>query len=85
MGISCSAEVLDYRGLSNIVTFSSTSSDIQCLPLVVVNDRVLEDDESLNLFLSLPRPLNNVAFAQRNAVVHITDNDGEIYNMYVPV
>jgi hypothetical protein len=68
-------EVLDYRGLSNIVTFSSTSSDIQCLPLVVVNDRVLEDDESLNLFLSLPRPLNNVAFAQRNAVVHITDND----------
>ena len=45
---------------------------------MVVDDRVLEEEESFGLFLSLPEPLNNILFVQQNADVHITDNDGEI-------
>ena len=78
-------EVLDYRGLSNNVTFFSSSDDFftQCLPLMIVDDAVLEHNESLNLILSLFGPLNNVIFDKQNAVVHIIDNDGESCNTYI--
>ena len=68
--------MLDYRGISDVATFSSNSMEY-CITLGVVNDTAVENNEFLTVFLSLPGEVENVLFTQQSVTVQIIDNDGE--------
>ena len=70
------AERSDYDLLSNDVTLSDTATQ-QCVSLVIVDDSVLEDTESLTVSLSLLGKENSVSLSLPTATLFITDDDSE--------
>ena len=72
------AEVLDYRGISTVITFNSSVS-VNCLTLVVVDDNSLEQNETLMMSLSFVQDTYNVYFTQKSVTVKIMNDDGEIH------
>ena len=71
------AEVLDYRGISTVITFSSSVSG-NCLTLVVIDDNGTEKNETLLMSLFFLQDTHNVNFTQESVTVEIIDDDGEI-------
>lgn len=71
-------EVLDYRGISDTVMFSSSVSD-QCVSVDIIENSVLEDIESLTVALTLlTREDSNIQLKPySSAKIFIIDNDGE--------
>ena len=71
-----STEGVDYRGVSADVTLSPTNPE-RCVSVEVVDDSVVELDESLTVSLSLPAGgLNSVQLTPNTATILITDDDG---------
>ncbi|CAI8010541.1 Extracellular matrix protein FRAS1 [Geodia barretti] len=70
-------EVLDYRGISTVITFNSSVS-VNCLMLVVVDDNSLEQNETLMMSLSFVQDTYNVYFTQKSVTVKIM-NDDDLY------
>jgi hypothetical protein len=67
-------EVLDYRGISTVITFNSSVS-VNCLTLVVVDDNSLEQKETLMMSLSFVHDTYNVNFTQKSVTVEIMNDD----------
>ncbi|CAI8010534.1 Adhesion G protein-coupled receptor L3 [Geodia barretti] len=67
-------EVLDYRGISTVITFNSSVS-VNCLTLVVVDDNSLEQNETLMMSLSFVHDTYNVNFTQKSVTVKIMNDD----------
>jgi hypothetical protein len=67
-------EVLDYRGISTVITFNSSVS-VNCLTLVVVDDNSVEENETLMMSLSFIHDTYNVNFTQKSVTVEIMNDD----------
>ena len=70
-------EVLDYRGISDILKFSSSVSE-QCVSVDIVENSVLEETECLTVALSLLTGKDSkIQLKPSSAKIFIIDNDGE--------
>ena len=70
---------LDYLSISEVLTFSS-SSTTQIVNVSIVNDQLLEVDEVFTVYLSLvwdsPADLGYVQLGPTSASITIIDDDG---------
>ena len=71
-----STEVLDYRGISSLLTFNS-SFTMKCFTVFIVNDNAVEGSELLMMSLSLLRETPNVHLMPQSVTIEIVDDDGE--------
>ena len=73
--MSTSTEDGDYTALTGTVTLTPTDTQ-QCVSVMIEDDSVLEETESLTVSLSLTEILDRVQLTQQTATVVILDNDG---------
>ena len=65
----------DYTNLSDIVILSPLTE--RCVAVVLIDDLMLEETESLMVSLSLTGELTSVQLTQHTATILITDDDGQ--------
>ena len=65
----------DYTNLSDIVILSPLTEI--CVAVVLIDDLMLEETESLMVSLSLTGELTSVQLTQHTATILITDDDGQ--------
>ena len=66
----------DYTALIRIVTLTPTDTQ-QCVRVMIKDDSVLEETESLTVSLSLTGVVDSVRLSQQTTSIVITDNDGK--------
>ena len=79
-------EGTDFAGLSRTVTLTPTVTQ-QCVSVMIEDDSVLEETESLTVSLSLTGAQDSVQLSQPTAPIMIVDNDRKhqsvCYMMYI--
>ena len=73
-----STEVEDYTALTRAVTLTPTVTQ-QCVSVMIEDDSVLEETESLTVSLSLTGVLDGVQLSRHTATIFITNDDGKKY------
>ena len=85
--LSHSSAGLDYTQVNTVFNFPAGSTQ-ECVPVSILDDSVVENDESFLVNGQLTNQIAGLAFVDGPATVTITDNDSkksnEIY-MHVPV
>ena len=77
-----STEEDDYTAFTGTVTLSPTN-DQQCVSVMIEDDSVLEETESLTVSLSLIGVLDSVELSQHTTTIDITDDDGNRIDILV--
>ena len=72
----------DYTALIRIVTLTPTDTQ-QCVRVMIEDDSVLEETESLTVSLSLIGVLDSVELSQHTTTIDITDDDGNRIDILV--
>ena len=66
---------MDYIAANGEFTFSSSSSNQQCVNITIVDDNVLESLETFSV--TIDTSVDRVVLEPNTTVVEIVDNDGE--------
>ena len=66
----------DFAGLSRTVTLTPTNAQ-QCVTVMIEDDSVSEETESLTVSLSLTGVVDSVLLSQHTATIMIVDNDSK--------
>ena len=69
-------EVLDFTGLMRDVTLTPTDLQ-QCVTVMIEDDLVLEETESLTVSLSLIGDMDSIQVSQQTTTIVIIDNDSK--------
>ena len=69
-------EVLDFTGLTRDVTLTPTNLQ-QCVIVMIEDDLVLEETETLTVSLSLIGIMDSIQVSQQTTTIVIIDNDGK--------
>ena len=83
LGFVCtSTDEDDYTALTRAVTLTPTVTQ-QCVSVMIEDDSVLEETESLTVSLSLTGAPDSVHLFQQTATIVITDNDSNGADIYM--
>ena len=75
-------EVLDFTGLVKDVTLTPTDFQ-QCVTVMIEDDLVLEETESLTVSLSLIGVMDSIQVSQQTTTIVIIDDDSKRLTMFI--